>query len=277
IVWANPGSISVIVSMRPPRGDESVRDQRVREGGTASHALYRPRSPEPGEAFANRRSPPVSDTSPARPGSAAPEGHGPVPRPDLAHDPGVVPLSVDRGECCGGVGGLDDREHPETEVEDARHLVVGDRTGLLDLGEDPGLGPGSPLDDRVALTGKDPREVPRDAAPGDVRERVHVDPSPELGHDGRVDDARDEQLVAERAVLAGPRGLIERPLRDLEQRAPGQRVAVRAQARARDADDRVAGTDAGGEHTVTLDDPDREADEVELARLHDAGVLGHLA
>ena len=32
-----------------------------------------------------------------------------------------------------------------------------------------------------------------------------------------------------------------------------------------------------GDELVALDDADREADEVELARLHGAGVLGHLA
>ena len=32
-----------------------------------------------------------------------------------------------------------------------------------------------------------------------------------------------------------------------------------------------------GDEPVALDDADREADEVELARLHRAGVLGHLA
>ena len=64
----------------------------------------------------------------------------------------------------------------------------------------------------------------------------------------------------------------------LEQHPAGQRVAVGAQAGRRQADQHVAGADVlAGDELVALDHADGEADEVELARVHGAGVLGHLA
>ena len=72
--------------------------------------------------------------------------------------------------------------------------------------------------------------------------------------------------------------IVEGPPGPLEQDAPGQRVAVRAQAGRRQADEHVAGLDVlAGDQLVALGHPDREPDEVELARLHGARVLGHLA
>ena len=76
----------------------------------------------------------------------------------------------------------------------------------------------------------------------------------------------------------GYASLVERPPVDLEQRLARQRVAVRAQVGRRQTDQHVAGAHVrASEHAVALDGADGEADEVELARLHRAGVLGHLA
>ena len=135
----------------------------------------------------------------------------------------------------------DDGQHAEAEVEHVLHLVVGDVAGGLDLGEDPGLVPRR----RGAATasqcgGQHPGEVVGEAAAGDVRERVHVDPFAQLPHRGRVDHARADQLVAERVVRALPRGVVEAAAGAVEQRLAGERVAVAAQPRAGEADDDVA-------------------------------------
>ena len=71
---------------------------------------------------------------------------------------------------------------------------------------------------------------------------------------------------------------VERAAAAVEQHLAGQRVAVGAQAGRRQADEDVAGADVlAGDEPVALGHADREADEVELAGLHGAGVLGHLA
>ncbi len=99
-----------------------------------------------------------------------------------------------------------------------------------------------------------------------------------LHHRGRVDHARLEQ-TRRRAVWCEPghAGRVERHARAVEQRGPGERVAVAAQTGTREADDAVAGAHVARQHLAALDDADREADEIELARLHHAGVLRHLA
>src|SRR5262249_13478523 len=52
---------------------------------------------------------------------------------------------------------------------------------------------------------------------------------------------------------------------------------VAPQTGTREADDAVAGPHVGREYRAAFDDTDREADEVELSRVHHAGMLGHLA
>ena len=119
-------------------------------------------------------------------------------------------------------------------------------------------------------------EVGTDAAAGDVRERVHVDPAPEVAQRGRVDHARPHELLAERMVGALPSRFVEPAAGPFEQRPARQRVAVAAKTRTRETDDAVAGTHGRGQQTRALHHAYREADEVELARLHDVGVLRHL-
>ena len=93
----------------------------------------------------------------------------------------------------------------------------------------------------------------------------------------RVDHARPQQLVGQRSSRAGPGRVVERTTGAIEQRASRQRVAVAAQTRARDADDRVADRHVARQHLLPLDRADHEADEIELARRHQLRVLRHLA
>jgi hypothetical protein len=76
---------------------------------------------------------------------------------------------------------------------------------------------------------------------------------------------------------AGPRRAAELPPVGFEERAPGQGEPVAAQSAAGEADDRVAGLHVCGKDSCPFDHADGEADEVELAGLHHAAVLGHLA
>ena len=78
-------------------------------------------------------------------------------------------------------------------------------------------------------------------------------------------------------MRARPGRVVEPAAGAIEQRAAGERVAVAAEAGAGEADDHVAGLHVAREHPTALDDTHREADEVELAGLHEVGVLGHLA
>ena len=97
-------------------------------------------------------------------------------------------------------------------------------------------------------------------------------------HRRRIDDRRPQQLLGQIVVRALERRAVERPRRLIEQHAPSQRVAVGAQSRRRQSDERVARLHPlARDQAIALGHADGEADEVELARFHRAGMLGHLA
>ncbi|GIU89632.1 MAG: hypothetical protein KatS3mg010_0731 [Acidimicrobiia bacterium] len=171
----------------------------------------------------------------------------------------------------------DDGEHPETEVEHLFHLFVGHVAGALHLGEDARHLPAPPAHHRVAPVGQHPHEVAGDPSPRHVRERVHLDLAREPEHRRRVDHARSQQLLREVVVRARPRRAEQVATGPVEQRGACERVAVAAQPGAREPDDAIAGAHPLRQHVRAVDHTDREADEVELAGLHHARVLRHLA
>ena len=123
-----------------------------------------------------------------------------------------------------------------------------------------------------------PGQVGREAAAGDVRERVHVDAvaAHEVEQVSGVDAGRLEQLLAEGAAelvdvpVEGPAGAGDDP--------PHEGVAVGVQAAAREAEHDVTGGDAlRAEHVGVLDDPGGRAGDVVLVGFEQAGVLGGLA
>ncbi len=72
-------------------------------------------------------------------------------------------------------------------------------------------------------------------------------------------------------------GAVEGQSRSLEQHVAGERVPVAPESGRRQTDQHVAGADPGRpEDPLLVDDAHGESHQVELARLHDAGVLGHL-
>src|SRR5437763_1540965 len=94
----------------------------------------------------------------------------------------------------------------------------------------------------------------------------------------RVDHRRTQQLLSQVVVGAVEGGLMQSAAGAIEQDATSERVPVRAQARRRQPDEDVTGADVfAGDQQVALDDADGEADEIELTRLHRAGMLSHLA
>ena len=94
----------------------------------------------------------------------------------------------------------------------------------------------------------------------------------------RVDHRRTQQLLSQVVVSAVEGGLMQGAAGAVEQDATSERVPVRAKARRRQADEDVTGAHVvAGDQQVALDDAHGEADEIELTRLHRAGMLGHLA
>ena len=139
------------------------------------------------------------------------------------------------------------------------------------------LRPRSPADLGAEPLGQHPGEVPGDPAPGDVGEGVDLDVAGQATQGRRVDDARPDQLLAQRHVGSRPGRLVQPAVARLDQDLPGQRVPVRPQAGAGDPHHTVTGPDAPGEPPVRLDDAHGETHEIELPRLHHPGVLGDLA
>src|SRR5207248_5904050 len=99
---------------------------------------------------------------------------------DLPHEARIVTGGAQHVQCGEGIPARHDREHSEPKVEDVLHLAVVDVGGALDLGEDARLVPRASPHHRVAVVREHAGEVGTDAAAGDVRERVHVDPAPEV-------------------------------------------------------------------------------------------------
>src|ERR1035437_7484452 len=124
---------------------------------------------------------------------------------DLADDPGLTARSSEGIESPAGVGSAHHREHPQPEVEDVLHLVVGNTAGALDDREDPRDIPPAARHHRITVFGEDPDQVPGDPTPGDVAERMNLDAPSQLEHRGRVDDAWTEQLRAEGVSCPLPR------------------------------------------------------------------------
>src|SRR5437762_1416745 len=82
---------------------------------------------------------------------------------------------VDGAELIAGRHGHD---HPDTQVEDARHLAVGDFAGVLDLGEDARHLPGAAVDHRVTTGRQHAVEVAGYPATGDMRDGADIDAAP---------------------------------------------------------------------------------------------------
>src|SRR5207248_6208508 len=87
-----------------------------------------------------------------------------------------------------------------------------------------------------------------------------------------------EQLISERVMGARPRRAVEVEAARVEQHAPGERIAVAAQAVGPQPDQPVARRDGLARHeVVAFGGPNGEAHQIELAGLEGARMLGHLA
>src|SRR5207302_7170098 len=118
----------------------------------------------------------------------------------------------------------------------------------------------------------------KETVAGDVREPAHVD----LGGEQLEDRAYVDHRRLEQLVRNGPAAELWRSLAQVGKHAAGKRQPVRVDAAGRDADDRVAGLDAGaGDHAVELDEPDARRAEVEAVgrrvALDQLGQLRELA
>ena len=101
-----------------------------------------------------------------------------------------------------------------------------------------------------------------------MRDRAHVARGPQRGDLAGIDAGRREQRLGR--VLGGDAGALEQ--------APHQREAVRVRPARREGEDRVADLDARAvDDLVALDDPEREAGEVEVVGGVHVGKLGRLA
>ena len=149
----------------------------------------------------------------------------------------------------------------------------------LDLGEDPGLFPRATADHarrsrsgstRTRLPGMPPPVTCANPWTGTSRARARASRA------RRSRSASSSSSASEWCAPGHAGSSSRRPARS-SSAATRERVAVAAQPRARDADDAVAGAHVAGQHLGPFDDADRETDEVELARLHHARVLRHLA
>ena len=106
----------------------------------------------------------------------------------------------------------------------------------------------------------------------------HVDLAQQRRDGGGVDDRRNQELVGHAVVGSRPGRILEVAAGALEQHLAGERVAVRPQTGRGETDQHVVALDVlTGDEPISLDHTHREADEIELPRVHRAGVLGHLA
>ena len=137
----------------------------------------------------------------------------------------------------------------------------------------------APVDDGPGAVGQGPGDVAGEAAAGDVGDGVHVGGADGRQHGRGVDDRRPEQLVGERRGGTRPRRGVERRGRPARagRAGPGCSRCTAGPGDGRPTSTSPGRTRCGAEDLVLLDHPDGEADQVELARLHDPGVLGHLA
>ena len=96
----------------------------------------------------------------------------------------------------------------------------------LKIGSGP---PGCPIDHRLHAIGQHPREIGRESAAGDVRQRVHLDGVDQREAARRIDPGRLKQLLAERApeLVDVP---LQRPAGPLEEDVPDERIAVGMQS-----------------------------------------------
>ena len=130
-----------------------------------------------------------------------------------------------------------------------------------------GTRPGAAVDPRAESIGEHPMRVLDEPAARDVRHALDVELAQERQHGLHVDARRLEQRVAERAVGRQPgHGRAQVRARNLEDLRTSEKPFECGPAR-REAEEHVAGSDAPAVDRVRLlDDADREAREVVLAR-----------
>ncbi len=175
-----------------------------------------------------------------------------------------------------GLARRHDRDHPEAVVERAIHFGARDFTEALQQTEDWRRRPTAALDDCAGVNRHHARQVFEHAAAGDVRESVHFEAIEQLGHNLRVDQRGTQEFLAECASeFVDMRAQLEFRV---FQNASHQRKAVGVKSAGRDSDQHVAGAHAGRLRNFrALDDPDREAGQVVLARLVESAELRGLA
>ena len=147
-----------------------------------------------------------------------------------------TPRDGQQAERRAGVVRADHGHHADAHVEDPLHLRAGDAAVLGEQAEHGLRAPRRPVEHGVGVRREHPGQVQREAAPGDVREGVHVTVVGQGEAVAGVDARRRQQLLAERPAEPGRhRGEVQRPARPA-QHVPDQRVPVRVQARRRHRD-----------------------------------------
>lgn len=155
--------------------------------------------------------------------------------------------------------------HAYPAVEGARHFFRLDMALRLQEGHQARLRPEIGIDMRVQAFGKDTRDVFKEAAPGDVRHRMHLACTDERQKLFHVNPRRGHQRVDEEHVLIEQGRAVELPSL-VSGEATHQREAVGMHARRGETKDDVAvGNLVGGQHLGPLDSADAEAREIIVA------------
>ncbi len=138
--------------------------------------------------------------------------------------------------------GTDDDDHADSHVRGAQHFrsVRSCRFGHH-LAERQ-YRPGSQLNLRLAALRKDPVEIFREAAAGDVGQAFDESCRKCLPQDGLVVDVWLQQRFAD-GVLEAFDGRIHGEARNIKEQLAGERIAVRMQASGRKSDQHVAMAD----------------------------------
>ena len=162
--------------------------------------------------------------------------------------------------------GADDEDEPHAAVERAAHLALVDVPAALDEIEDRRARPRRVDPDAEPLR-QDAREVPGDAAAGDVAHRAHRHLGDHRLHVPRVEPRRREERLADRFPAEGVGAILVPELHRLHEHLARERIAVRVEAARREADHDVSGLHLRAvDDLLPPDDADGEPREVVLPR-----------